>query len=342
MKRSKYYDLRLPERGAREGEANDPADIEDLTYDFGLVDAELERQRLEDARLERDKASRTELAAHTGSKENPHGVTAAQAGAYTKAEADAQISGAVKAHAQKQDNPHAVTKEQVGLGNVPNVATDDQTPTYAEANAPAALSSGETLRAAFGKLAAAVTALLAHLADGVRHITAVERGAWNGAADAAHAHANKALLDGVTSALVTNWNAAHAHVSDTAKHVTAAERSAWNGKTATGFSRSLTSGTKIGTLTIDGTATDLYCEKNTSEAYSNMVGATASAAGKAGLVPAPAAGAQGKYLRGDGTWQTPPNTTYGAATQSAAGLMSAADKKKLDGMTANTADGGTY
>lgn len=40
-----------------------------------------------------------------------------------------------------------------------------------------------------------------------------------------------------------------------------------------------------------------------------------------------------KYLRQDGTWQTPPdtNTTYGAATQSAAGLMSAADKKKLDG-----------
>lgn len=38
----------------------------------------------------------------------------------------------------------------------------------------------------------------------------------------------------------------------------------------------------------------------------NMKGATASAAGTAGLVPAPAAGAQAKYLRGDGTWQTPP------------------------------------
>ncbi len=68
--------------------------------------------------------------------------------------------------------------------------------------------------------------------------------------------------------------------------------------------------------------------------YSNMTAASANAAGKAGLVPAPAAGAQGKYLRGDGTWQTPPdtNTTYSAATQSANGLMSAADKKKLDGV----------
>lgn len=58
--------------------------------------------------------------------------------------------------------------------------------------------------------------------------------------------------------------------------------------------------------------------------------ATASAAGKSGLVPAPAAGAQAKYLRGDGTWGTPTNTTYKDATQSTAGLLSTADKKKLD------------
>lgn len=48
------------------------------------------------------------------------------------------------------------------------------------------------------------------------------------------------------------------------------------------------------------------------------------------VAPAPVAGAQGKYLRGDGTWQTPPNTTYGNATGSNAGLMSPADKTKLD------------
>lgn len=61
---------------------------------------------------------------------------------------------------------------------------------------------------------------------------------------------------------------------------------------------------------------------DTNTTYTNMGAASASAAGKAGLVPAPAAGAQGKYLRGDGTWQTPPNTTYsnmGGATSSAAG-----------------------
>lgn len=61
---------------------------------------------------------------------------------------------------------------------------------------------------------------------------------------------------------------------------------------------------------------------DTNTTYTNMGAATSSAAGKAGLVPAPAAGAQAKYLRGDGTWQTPPNTTYsdmGGATASAAG-----------------------
>ena len=53
--------------------------------------------------------------------------------------------------------------------------------------------------------------------------------------------------------------------------------------------------------------------------YSNMTAATASAAGKAGLVPAPAAGNQGKFLRGDGTWQTPANTTYSNFVKSGSG-----------------------
>ena len=108
-----------------------------------------------------------------------------------------------------------------------------------------------------------------------------------------------------------------------------------------------------------------------------MTGASSSAAGTAGLVPAPAKGEQGKFLNGAGKWETPythptytsidgkpdanatpgfggtftvtdiatntlghvtsgtsrtitiPNTT---ATTGAAGLMSATDKSKLDGI----------
>lgn len=46
--------------------------------------------------------------------------------------------------------------------------------------------------------------------------------------------------------------------------------------------------------------------------YNDMTGATASAAGTHGLVPAPAAGKQTSFLRGDGTWVVPTdtNTTY--------------------------------
>ena len=63
-----------------------------------------------------------------------------------------------------------------------------------------------------------------------------------------------------------------------------------------------------------------------------MTGATASVAGKEGSVPAPAAGDQEKFFKANGTWATPKDTTYADATQSAHGLMTAADKKKLDGV----------
>lgn len=75
----------------------------------------------------------------------------------------------------------------------------------------------------------------------------------------------------------------------------------------------------------------------TNTTYSDMKGATTTEAGTHGLAPAPAAGAANRYLRSDGTWSVPPdnNTTYNDATQSAHGLMTAADKKKLDGIATN-------
>ena len=70
-----------------------------------------------------------------------------------------------------------------------------------------------------------------------------------------------------------------------------------------------------------------YTPPTTDTTYSNMTGATASAAGKAGLVPAPAAGKQTSFLRGDGTWVVPTNTTYDvfvkSGTGAAAGLVPA-------------------
>lgn len=102
----------------------------------------------------------------------------------------------------------------------------------------------------------------------------------------------------------TTYNAA---TSSTAGLMSAADKAKLDGIAAQAdnvtFARTLTSGTKIGTITINGTATDIYGEKNTDTTYNSFVGATASAAGQTGLVPVPAKGAQAKFLRGDATWQ---------------------------------------
>lgn len=58
---------------------------------------------------------------------------------------------------------------------------------------------------------------------------------------------------------------------------------------------------------------------------SDFVGATSSADGSHGLVPAPLIADKDKFLKGDGSWSVIPN-----ATQSTAGLMSADDKAKSD------------
>lgn len=74
-----------------------------------------------------------------------------------------------------------------------------------------------------------------------------------------------------------------------------------------------------------------------SHSHAAMTAATSSSSGQAGFVPAPAAGKQASYLRGDGTWAVPPNTTYAKATSSADGLMAKEDKARLDGMPDMTA-----
>ena len=123
-------------------------------------------------------------------------------------------------------------------------------------------------------------------------------------------------LDGVTSNVQTQLNgkAASSHSHSTAS------------TSAAGFLPKLGGGT-TNFLRADGTWAK---PPDTNTTYSNMTGATSSAAGKAGLVPAPTAGAATRYLRSDGTWQVPPNTTY---TLSSFGITATASEiNKLDGL----------
>lgn len=101
-------------------------------------------------------------------------VTAAISGSLVYATKEA-----FDAHLADKVNPHEVTKEQVGLGNVPNVATNDQTPTYSDTTMLATLSSGEKISLAFAKIKLAISNLIIHLlaTNNPHRVTASQVGA---------------------------------------------------------------------------------------------------------------------------------------------------------------------
>ena len=70
---------------------------------------------------------------------------------------------AIENHLANKNNPHGVSADDVGLGNVPNVSTNNQTPTYDEATDLETLRSGEKIFVAFGKIAKAVSTLISHV-----------------------------------------------------------------------------------------------------------------------------------------------------------------------------------
>lgn len=102
--------------------------------------------------------------------------------------------------------------------NAPDGITPDPAPAE---NSPAKLQS---------VLQGIVNKITDHIADQVKHVTSEERTSWNNASNDRHTHDNKSILDGITSSLVGNWNAAFAHVSDAVRHITENERTNWNDK----------------------------------------------------------------------------------------------------------------
>lgn len=59
----------------------------------------------------------------------------------------------------------SITKSDVGLGNVPNVTTNDQTPTYTQSSSLANIVSGEKLSISMGKIMKAIADLISHLTN---------------------------------------------------------------------------------------------------------------------------------------------------------------------------------
>mgnify|MGYP005785129495 CR=1 FL=1 len=185
----------------------------------------------------------------------------------------------------------------------------------------------------------------------------------NGGTGATSASAARTAL-GITPANIGAAASSHTHAVSQVTGLTASRAlvSDASGHPAV----SAVTSTELGYL--DGVTSSIQTQLNgkaaSSHSHSDMKGSTSSAAGSAGFVPAPAAGKQTSFLRGDGTWVVPTNTnttytltksgstitltgsdgsktsvtdadtntTYSAATTSTNGLMTAAMVTKLNGI----------
>ena len=107
-------------------------------------------------------------------------------------------------------------KADVGLGSVPNVTTNNQTPTFTSAATLAGLTSGETLSVSLGKTAKAISDYITHQSDNSKHVTTTEKSNWNDANAKKHVHGNQSILDALTQPLLDKWNT----VSDKVDKVT--------------------------------------------------------------------------------------------------------------------------
>ncbi len=155
MEYTENYNLKKPA-------GTEPADIGDINDNMDMI----------------DEALATQAAAHS---EVPNVSTDNQTPTITEAETLTNLSPgdtlkvivskvqkaitSIINHLAATNNPHRVTKAQLGIDNVPNVATNDQTPTYNEASSLGTLISGEKISVAFGKIKKAITSLIYHLAD---------------------------------------------------------------------------------------------------------------------------------------------------------------------------------
>lgn len=126
---------------------------------------------------------------------------------------------------------------------------------------------------------------------------------------------------------ITSQNMLDADLVDdstsTNKFVTASDKTAWNGKQNT-----IVAGTNI-QIAADGVTISA-----TDTTYSAFVGADGSDAGEAGLVPAPAASDNTKFLKGDGTWAVISQYTLPIATANDLGGI-----KVGDGLSINSSTG---
>lgn len=265
-------------------------------------------------------------------------------------------------HTGNKTNPHGVTKSQVGLSNVPNVTTNDQTPTYSDTTNFATLTSGEKLSVAFAKIKLAITNLISHISNSSNPHDVTKSQVGLGNVDNT-SDINKPISTATQTALDTKQNT----ITGGASTITSSNLTSGRVLTSNNSGKVVASdvtSTELGYL--DGVTanvqTQLNSKANSSHTHnyagSSSAGGAATSADKlntnAGSSSQPVYFKNGvpvstSYTLGanvpSGAKFT--DTTYEAATLTSPGLMSIDDKAQLNNggtpiVSATSTDGVTY
>jgi hypothetical protein len=240
----------------------------------------------------------------------------------TRKTEDEELQNSLNVHITDTSNPHGVTAEQIGLDKVPNVATNDQTPTYSQNSSLSNITSGEKLSVSFGKIMKAIADLISHIANqsNPHDVTAEQIG-----------------LDKVPNVTTNNQSPTFTEATTRANITSGETLSTLFGKIKKFF-------TDLKTVAFTGSYTDLS-NKPTSMQNPNSLTLTmngsatnyngASSASKSWYAPT-SAGTAGYSLIGSGSgapvWQQPPYAVCNTSGSTVAKTVSITNFKLVTGV----------
>lgn len=269
-----------------------------------------------------------DLANHVEDSDNPHNVTAEQVNSYTKTETDSLLSEKVNSNTL---STVAVSGDYSDLSNKPAIPDAQIQSDWSQSDNTAKdyIKNKPSIPSSQVNSDWNATSGVAQILNKPTIPDAQVQSDWNETNTSSKAYIqNKPTIPTVPTALSSftddlGTSPAHTHSQYLTSHQDI------SGKQDTSTAVTHTASTAVGSATkgvyvaSDGTATAMTysVEKDvpsnavfTDTTYSVMTGADGTNAGSSGLVPAPAASDNTKFLCGDGTFKTPDGKTYTFST----------------------------